>query len=123
MLHSGQKWSKVNLKKKWPLCFEKEQARGLWWRFQLSSFKKDKISIFEVAQWSKMVTSQFEIMFDSGQTLWKSQFDKILTTVFKKSAGKGSVLKQDDVKQHDVKLYDMKRDYLKWDDVKWINGN
>ena len=74
MLHSGQKWSKVNLKKIWPLCFEKDQARGLWWKFQLSSMKNGKVSIFDVAQWSKMV---------------KSQFEKNLTTVFWKRSGKG----------------------------------
>ena len=58
MLHSGQNWSKVNLKKIWPLCFEKEQARCLWWKFQLFSMKNGKVGIFDVAQWSKIVKSQ-----------------------------------------------------------------
>ena len=40
--------------------FEKEQARGLWWRFQHSSMKNGKFSIFDVAQWSKKVKTQFE---------------------------------------------------------------
>ena len=78
MLHSGQNWSKVNLKKFWPLCFERDQARGLWWKFQLSSMKNGKVSIFDVAQWSKMV---------------KSQFEKNLTTVFWKRLGKGCMVK------------------------------
>ena len=60
MLHSGQKWSKVILKQIWPLCFEKDQARVLWWKIQLSSMKNGKVSIFDVAQWSKMAESKFE---------------------------------------------------------------
>ena len=39
MLHSGQNWWKKNLKKKSPLFLEKEQARGLWWKFQPSKMK------------------------------------------------------------------------------------
>ena len=49
MLHSGQK----NLfEKMWPLWFEKDQARGLWWKIQLSSMKNGKVNIFDVAQCS-----------------------------------------------------------------------
>ena len=59
MLHSGQKWSKVNLKKIWPFFYEKDQARALWWKFQLSSMKNGKVSNFDVAQWSIMVKSKF----------------------------------------------------------------
>ena len=101
MLHSGQKWSKVNLKKIWPFCYEKDQARALWWNFQLARaylfYEKSKrpafwsqnkfqisimrngnVSIFYVAQWSKMD---------------KSQFEKKLTTVFWKKSGKGCMVK------------------------------
>ena len=60
MVHSGQKWSKVILKKLWPLCCERDLARGLWWKYQLSSMKNGKVCIFDVAQWSKLVKSQFE---------------------------------------------------------------
>ena len=59
MLQSGQKWSKVNLKNIWPLCFEKDQARGVWWNFQLASMKNGKVSIFDVAQWSKFFQIDF----------------------------------------------------------------
>ena len=75
MLHSGQNWSKVILKKIWPLCFEKDHARALWWKFQLTSMKNGKVSIFDVAQWSKLV---------------KSQFEKNLTILLWKRSGKGS---------------------------------
>ena len=33
---------------------------GLLWKFQLSSMKNGKVSIFDVAQWSEMAKSQFE---------------------------------------------------------------
>ena len=75
MVRNGQKtiWKKI-----WPLCFEKDQANGLWWKFQLSSMKNGKVSIFDVAQWSKMV---------------KSHFEKNSTTLFWKRSGKVSVVK------------------------------
>ena len=51
MLHSGQNWSKVILKKIWPLSYAKDQARGLWWKFQLASMKNGKDCIFDVTRW------------------------------------------------------------------------
>ena len=78
MLHSGQKWSKINLKK-FNNCIMKKIRQGpLWWKFQLSSMKNCKVSIFDVTQWSKFV---------------KSQFEKNLTTVFWKRSDKGCMVK------------------------------
>ena len=70
------KRSKVNSKQIWQLCFEKDQARVLWWKFKLSSMKNGKVSIYDVAQWSKMVKSQFEKFWplcfgkDQARGLW-----------------------------------------------------
>ena len=57
MLHSGQNWSKVNLKNIWPFCYEKDQTRALWWKFQLSSMKKAKLAFLMLhsgQKWSKV---------------------------------------------------------------------
>ena len=97
MLHTGQNWSKVILKRIWPMWFEKDQARALWWKFQLSSMTNDKVSIFDVAQWSNML---------------KNRFEKKFTTVLWKRTGKRSLVK--------ISAYSMKNGKVStFDVVKW----
>ena len=78
MLHSGQKWSKLNLKNFWPLCFEKDQARALWWKFSSLAWKMANL-VF--------------LMLHSGKKWSKVILKKKMTTVLWKRSGKGSLVK------------------------------
>ena len=53
-MQSGQKGQNLISQKNWPLFFEKR------WKFQPSSMKNGKVSILDVAQWSKKVKIPFE---------------------------------------------------------------
>ena len=63
IFHVAQ-WSKnvkIQFEKKLPLCYENEQARGLWWKFHPSSMKK--VWMFHSGQKrSKFNFTKFEIM-------------------------------------------------------------
>ena len=87
MVRNGQK----SIWKKNPLCYEKDQARVLWWKFQHSRMQNGKVNIFYVAQWSKLVNSQlvkiWAVCFDKDQARalwWKFQLSsmKIANLVF-----------------------------------------
>ena len=51
---------KSQFEKKLTSVFQKEQAKGLWWKFQLSSMKNGKVRIFYVAQWSKWLKNNLK---------------------------------------------------------------